>query len=430
MVALAGLMGLTSWVVASVATWLVPVYVTAMVLIFVTPRPQRREGRERVGNDREHDAGEDRASGASGPQSPGPDLTGAAILPASGPPEASVSGHDTPVAGSTAAKPRRSRGRARKPARPGAEPAVAPAPATWIRVGPGKFVRADSQDQVFPTAEGSPQDSSETTIPVTVAEPAPANAPVPVAADLPEPGPSPDLPAPAEESVTVADPQPDSPVTAVVPEADEAREESHLVSLPETSEIDQATPDDPLVPEPVVEEYGIAPSALGPDLPVDASEAEIREQDPTGQQVDRDPGAESLAETEIETEDESIPPTTAELSRVEDPGSSPMVSAAGAISTPFEFDPDGESSRRDLSGDRWGWVRIEPGTRPHRVSSGIAGAAVRWLRRDVRPARSRRDFTRLGGAVNLHLRNESRRNLGRFAHVHRGFLPRSPPARS
>ena len=37
-VALAVLMGLTSWVIASVSTWMVPAYVTAMVLIFATPR--------------------------------------------------------------------------------------------------------------------------------------------------------------------------------------------------------------------------------------------------------------------------------------------------------------------------------------------------------------------------------------------------------
>ena len=39
-VVLAALMGFTSWVVASISTWLVPVYVTAMVLIFVTPQAQ------------------------------------------------------------------------------------------------------------------------------------------------------------------------------------------------------------------------------------------------------------------------------------------------------------------------------------------------------------------------------------------------------
>ena len=42
-VVLAALMGLTSWVVASISTWLVPVYVTAMVLIFVMPRVQHLE---------------------------------------------------------------------------------------------------------------------------------------------------------------------------------------------------------------------------------------------------------------------------------------------------------------------------------------------------------------------------------------------------
>lgn len=43
-----------------------------------------------------------------------------------------------------AAKPRRSRARYRKTAKTAAEPVTDATPATWIRVGPGKFVRADA----------------------------------------------------------------------------------------------------------------------------------------------------------------------------------------------------------------------------------------------------------------------------------------------
>ena len=43
-VALAGLIGLTSWAIATISTWLVPVYVTAIVLIFVIPHSQRAGG--------------------------------------------------------------------------------------------------------------------------------------------------------------------------------------------------------------------------------------------------------------------------------------------------------------------------------------------------------------------------------------------------
>jgi hypothetical protein len=390
MVVLAGLMGLTSWVVASVSTWLVPVYVTAMVLIFVIPRAQHPEDAERDGDNRALDVGEDGAARASGPASSSPDPTDAVIPLASGSAQASAS--TTDLSNSTAAKPRRARARARKPAKAGAEAAVAPAPATWIRVGPGKFVRADSQDQVASTAEGSPQDStSEATVPetetvaATITEPVLAD--VPVQVDLPEPGLSSDIPAPSEEPVTVADPQPDSPVTALAPEADEAREESNPLALPEASVLDQVSPDDPLVPEPATEEYGIAPSAFGPDLPTDASE-------------------------------------------IGDPGSSPVVSGAGSISLPIWIGPDGESSSCGIAGSRYAEVQIEPRSRLHRVSSGIPGAGVSRLRRNVRSGRSRRDFSNLGCAVNLRLRTQSRRNLGRFAHIHRGFLPRSPPERS
>ena len=70
-VVLAALMGLTSWVVASISTWLVPVYVTAMVLIFVIPQVQHLEEPEPAGEP----AGEraDRASEVNSPASSGPD---------------------------------------------------------------------------------------------------------------------------------------------------------------------------------------------------------------------------------------------------------------------------------------------------------------------------------------------------------------------
>ena len=143
-VVLAALMGLTSWVVASISTWLVPVYVTAMVLIFVFPQVQHLGEPEPAGEPAGVSA--DRASEATSPASSGADSPGATNLGEDGSPEASATGAKPP--GSPTPKRRRTRGQGRKPVKPGPEPAVTPSsPAAWIRIGPGKFVRADSQDQ-------------------------------------------------------------------------------------------------------------------------------------------------------------------------------------------------------------------------------------------------------------------------------------------
>src|SRR4051812_29441441 len=64
MVVLAGLLGITSWVVASVSTWLVPVYVTVMVFIFVSPRVEPPEGPRGVAGPGGPAAGEEPAKGA------------------------------------------------------------------------------------------------------------------------------------------------------------------------------------------------------------------------------------------------------------------------------------------------------------------------------------------------------------------------------
>ena len=102
---LAVLMGLTSWVVASVSTWLVPVYVTAMVLIFVVPRAHHPEDRERAGTEPEDRT--DHAHRALGPSSAGSSPEGPVSLEMHGSSEVSAS----------ESEPARFRGKA--PARPG-----------------------------------------------------------------------------------------------------------------------------------------------------------------------------------------------------------------------------------------------------------------------------------------------------------------------
>ena len=318
------LMGLTSWVVASISTWLVPVYVTAMVLIFVIPQVQHLGEPEPAGKPAGVSA--DRASEATSPASSGADSPGATTLEVDGSPEASATGAKPP--GSPTPKRRRTRGQGRKPVKPGPEPAVTISPAAWIRIGPGKFVRADSQDQgdasapvphtPLEAAEASieakscPPDLVEDTDPNTVS----TAVDVPNWADLNESGPSPERGTPSEEPAAIADPEPGSSVVALVLKADVGRPESDSTAAPATIAIDEDSsadsidvgrpesdstaalqiaidedssadsidvgtpsltptapatiaidedfPADSIVAEPVTEEYGITPSAFGP----------------------------------------------------------------------------------------------------------------------------------------------------------------------
>ena len=227
-VVLAALMGLTSWVIASISTWMVPVYVTAMVLIFVIPQVQHLGEPEQASEPA--GVSTDRASAATSPASSDPNSPGEKTLQVDGFAEASATGTKPP--GSTTAKRRRPRGQGRKPVKTGPEPAVTTAPAAWIRIGPGKFVRADSQDQEHASAplphatleateasieaEGSLPDLVEETNPKAVS----TAVHVPNWADLNEPGPSPEHDTPSEEPAAIANPEPGSSIVAPVLKAD------------------------------------------------------------------------------------------------------------------------------------------------------------------------------------------------------------------
>lgn len=224
-VLLAGLIGLTSWVVASLSTWLVPVYVTALVLIFATPRANHRgdaEASGRGGIPADADANGSAAATADGVGAAGP-AEGGSSPSSDGAAAASAS------AVASTSRPRRSRGRARKPAKPGPEPAAAASPASWIRVGPGKFVRADAP---FPAPDG------------------PEAGPEPAAASEP----------PGADGDSLADP----------PGMDRGQDpgsepvEPGSTALPEAAEVEQAPPVDPALPDVGAEGYGNAPSAFGP----------------------------------------------------------------------------------------------------------------------------------------------------------------------
>ncbi len=413
-VVLAVLVGLTSWVVASISTWLVPVYVTAMVLIFVIPQVQHLGEPGPVGEPAGVSA--DRASEATSPASSGADSPGATTLGVDGSPEASATGAKPP--GTPTPKRRRTRGQGRKPVKPGPEPAVTTSPAAWIRIGPGKFVRADSQDQGYASApvphapleaaeasieanssppdlvDHAPLEAAEASIeatssPPNLVEETNPNAvstavDVPNRADLDESGPSPEHETPSEEPAAIADPEPGSSVVALMLKADVGRQESDSTAAPATIAIDGDSPADSIVAEPVTEEYGIAPSAFGPSL----LEASLEEEDHEQGWTD-------------------LPDSTGT-------GTKTPVDAGNG------------------NGNRCNWMRLKLQSGVQTVSGCLPRLekSRRLQNVNVRSGERRQGFAELGRAANCSARAMVRRNFGRSSRAHRGYQPRSPPVRS
>ena len=168
-------------------------------------------------------------------------------------------------AAAAVAKPRRSKARTRKAAKPAAEPAPEFAPVTWIRVGPGKYVRSDAIIQGQPPAEAPPSavasDADPATDPPEPATAAPTDAdPAAPAADVPDAA-----ALTSEEPATTAHPATDAHEAAVIPTLECEAPEAHP-----TSDAPEPAPEAPEVvtdASPTAEEYGIAPSAFGPTSP-------------------------------------------------------------------------------------------------------------------------------------------------------------------
>ncbi len=388
-VVLAALMGLTSWVVASISTWLVPVYVTAMVLIFVMPQVQHLE---EPGPDGEQaEVSTERASESSHPASFGPDSLGASALEADSSPGASASGAKLP--GSTVAKRSHTRGRGRKPVRSGSVPIVASIPAAWIRIGPGKFIRADSQDQEYAAAPvshtgfeateisieaaGSPAKLVEETNPIAVSTEVDA----PIWVDLNEPGLSPEHESPCEEPVAIANPELDSSSDFLVLRANAARQEFESAAAPATIAINVNSPTDLIVAEPVTEEYGITPSTFGPNQ-LEASLEDDHEQDWTGLLDSTRMGPKTPADAEDGKKNEC-----GRMRR----------KPQSSFHTAFGYRPQREM--------------------PQHLDS-------------IRSGERRRGFRKLGRVTNCRARAMVQRNVGRSSRAHRDYQPRSPPERS
>jgi hypothetical protein len=179
-VALAILVGLTSWAIASVASWLVGVYASVMVLIFTLPRKdganrgcdQDRNDRSGVRTKWPEEARRVRRDARDGATQDNP----AAV--------STATSDNIPPSAAPATPVKRSRSRTRKAVKPSAEPAAEPALASWLQVAPGKFVRADAQQTpVSPLPEPhAPIEVAETSVGEADQEPDQTDEPPPIAA--------------------------------------------------------------------------------------------------------------------------------------------------------------------------------------------------------------------------------------------------------
>ncbi len=131
---------LTTLAAAEVSVTLALVYWFTLVMIFVTPRGggAKAAGRGSVAGEESASLGQERSDDVN-------ELHGVAAFHSSGAvlqaPAEEVDSREQPAWEAGTARPRRSRVRVRKPAKPAGEP-ITP-PVTWVRVGPGRFVRAD-----------------------------------------------------------------------------------------------------------------------------------------------------------------------------------------------------------------------------------------------------------------------------------------------
>lgn len=391
------MIGLTGWAVSTVSIWLVPVYLGIMVLLLGSPQEPRPAGSD-------SDSGIERAGSAPTSLNAEEEASGQASGAATSGPKG---------AEPRAAKPKTSRSRSRKSAaKGGAEASPALAPASWIRIGPGKFVRADAEpgalvdastdvvgagrvepdagpqpplltdselisesetepgcQGIAPSALGSLATSEPATNPVPTAE---------MAADVPT-----DLVADVDRVV-----QPDEAVGAESEVDHDARalgnEDSSVEAVLESLVDDR---NDAHVPEP----ENRPDDDLLPDRPIPAE----------------DPCASGAAEAEPATDEDDR--------EVEQ---SPLVSEAR---------PDSRLDSRHVPSHRTAPSGpLSSRQRPRRAVRGRdAVDNVRRSRFGVPGSGPRDDAS---GSRN-RLRDAARRTTGRPRRIRRGYRPRSPPAR-
>jgi hypothetical protein len=379
---LAVLVGLTTCVVASVSISWVPVYLVLMVVILVTPRPARRSKTrsKSAGNstgsihaDLDHGIRADQMAEVDRHfPSPEPEA-GLELVTA----PADSLGHGLDSTGPDLLKPRRTRARARKLARTGTEPAMISIPVAWIRVGPGKFIRADANTSMVDPVQSERPD--EIARPPTSARPEVDPRAVDQSAVLPVARGFDPTTDPADSAI----PALAIPVTALA-----ERDTPDLAETP-TDQLSMAVEFDRVL-ESLTDAHGITPSAVG----------EI-------------PGASSPVEQLNGAEPEALGGAENDFS----------LNGAGSANT------DGrvlDFRRRSLAQQAFK-------ERVDLVSRWTAQAMPNTIRASSRrvllPRFNPRTSVSLSLAVNLRAQQAMRRAFGRISHVHRTVCSRSPPYR-
>ncbi len=373
LIGLVVLTAVTSLVVATISVWLVPVYMTAMVLIFAAPRSPRPAAA----------ATTPEASPAESPEDVAPPRADdVATTPAR---DAEAVADPAAADEQATAKPRKRRAKAKR-SRKSAQAAEAPATEpTWIRVGPGKFVRADDV-RAEPPADAVP------TI-ATAADPT-IEPEATAAADV-----EPDADAWAAAATTPEDSRP------VEPDEEHGNAPSTLAGT-------------------VDEEHGNAPTALVEPRIIEALPDDVADDEPEPDAEPIEPAPAAEDETWIEARSYVV-----DEAKAEPPADEPDVRSETQPTTPATVaSPVSErsapgagatatASRRVVPARGLGLVRRVARSRERldRVRAPRPRGTV------ARPARSgRRDDARVRGTD---------RHRRRFSQGARRHHPRSPPPR-
>jgi len=166
----------TTWAIASVSLWWVPVYLVLIVLIFVMPprwrtssfKSESGEESDSVGIVKldaalEIDCGDGLDDQSDSQFVSEPTNVDPAALNGSYP--------NLNMAGATR---RRGRGRARKVTNPALEPVTNSLPVVWIQVGPGKFIRVEGSGQTADVASAREATTQDLPVTATPTETTPA----------------------------------------------------------------------------------------------------------------------------------------------------------------------------------------------------------------------------------------------------------------
>jgi hypothetical protein len=166
------LIGLTSLAVAQISLWWVPAYLALMLFIFVTPHARGRPERQVVSVDKSADgirngSGQELRADHADEGAHTHLTSGSLSSPMTSESVTETGAASLNLTSSGVIMPRRTRSRARKAAKPAAEHVLESASATWVRVGPGKFIRASSNSQAIDQAQSEEVTAHE----VAVADP-------------------------------------------------------------------------------------------------------------------------------------------------------------------------------------------------------------------------------------------------------------------